>query len=660
MLVDIKTPAMGVNFFQHLHTASWQSNAFSNLKANLPETWTVSVMDFVKNRMVIYQDEIKGVYYSQEAITMHPIVVYHNTKDGVVRDSCVVISNDLVHDYHAVHHYQKIVENHVKGNIEKIDRRVIFSDGCSAQYKSKGPFADLAQDNHDNEQVDRNFFGSEHGKSDCDAETGVINRAVDRGIIGQEVVINSADDMYQYCNKKMSLDLPLSKRHFFYVEKGDIQRERPETEIKTLPESRRIHQVINTDDKMTLQSRNLSCFCLSCNEGKTECVNSDYVEPYKIRKLRLVTSSSKREMEPNKIEPPSGSRKRKQEETEESRPPKSQKIEESTPRKPPVYCTPTLEQGERRDVFIEEKCKVIENAQNFQDLLAKCTVIETELESYPVKGNDQISILGGGFTADAISVNLLGISQVPCIEITSLPVSVSPDGNCLPRTGSVFVFGDETKFKEMRLRIVVEMCVRKALYLDNEYLCRGSNLDEKEARRITTTYAMFSDQYVAGDMLTSVTVERVYEAEALHAIKSGTYMGIWQIFALSSILKSKIRSLYPPNVGNPLVRLHLNRVVMPFEEMCVTAKTILWTSTRTFDTAALWFPNHFVPVLPLTQVTPATDIDVVEHEFGDDHMCFDDCTPMENSSVLDLTHILEILSDRLVFKVFFASRNTLM
>jgi len=50
---------------------------------------------------------------------------------------------------------------------------VIFSDGCSSQYKYKGPFAELA---HSKSVINRNYFGSEKDKSECDAEIGVLNR----------------------------------------------------------------------------------------------------------------------------------------------------------------------------------------------------------------------------------------------------------------------------------------------------------------------------------------------------------------------------------------------------------------------------------------------------------------------------------------------------
>lgn len=76
-------------------------------------------MDFAKNREVIYQDEIKGAFYTASQITMHPIVTYYKSDTGLVRNSSVVISEDNEHDHYAVQHFQEIVDLELeKKNLE--------------------------------------------------------------------------------------------------------------------------------------------------------------------------------------------------------------------------------------------------------------------------------------------------------------------------------------------------------------------------------------------------------------------------------------------------------------------------------------------------------------------------------------------------------------
>lgn len=68
---------------------------------------------------------------------MHPIVTYYKSDSGLVRNSSVVISEDNDHDHYAVQHFQKIVDLELEKKLGAIqpNRKVIFNDGCSSQYK---------------------------------------------------------------------------------------------------------------------------------------------------------------------------------------------------------------------------------------------------------------------------------------------------------------------------------------------------------------------------------------------------------------------------------------------------------------------------------------------------------------------------------------------
>ena len=75
-------------------------------------------------------------------------------------------------------------------------------------------------------------------------------------------------------------------------------------------------------------------------------------------------------------------------------------------------------------------------------------------------------------------------------------------------------------------------------------------------------------------------------------------MGIWQLFGLVSVLGKKICSVYP-QLGNPVVRNDLNRIIMPREMRFGEQVYIMWTSTREDMVNRHWVPNHVVPVLPI-------------------------------------------------------------
>ena len=137
--------------------------------------------------------------------------------------------------------------------------------------------------------ISRNFFGSEHGKSACDAVIGVLNRAIDGTIIGKKVIINNTEDLFKFCEENLVLDEPFTKINFMFAKGKEIPRERPETIVKPIPNSRKINNIENTSVPCMIKTKNLSCFCIECIKGKLDnCLNSEYVSNYMLQKITVV------------------------------------------------------------------------------------------------------------------------------------------------------------------------------------------------------------------------------------------------------------------------------------------------------------------------------------------------------------------------------------
>ena len=122
---------------------------------------------------------------------------------------------------------------------------------------------------------------------------------------------------------------------------------------------------------------------------------------------------------------------------------------------------------------------------------------------------------------------------------------------------------------------------------------------------------MFSDKYM-NEAVTRVTVHRIFQTEAMDAPTLGSYMGIWQLFALSTVLKCPIRSTYP-SLGAAVPRLLLNRLILPACHTISTEVIIMWSSLRTDIPKEHLIPNHFVPVLYIYSVTAEDDFDFDIH-----------------------------------------------
>ncbi|GFS13191.1 (S)-beta-bisabolene synthase [Elysia marginata] len=280
---DLKQPAQGTTFVRHLHTFFWQFNQYADLKTSLQTNEAIMVMDFAENRKASYTVEVKSAHFGKAQITMHPIVCFYMAGDVMKRHSMVFLSDDICHDYHAVHHFTVDSIDALSKAAPSVEKIYIFSDGCAGQYKGKGTFADLSL--YTGKRIQRVFFGSEHGKGEADGETGVINCAVDRAVSSGRLTVRNASDLYSWCSEKLTKSDASSLRDFFLVPKEKIVRDRPQTDVVTVPGTRRIHQAERVSDYI-IRTRNLACFCEVCRADGASCLNESYVGEYTTHKLK--------------------------------------------------------------------------------------------------------------------------------------------------------------------------------------------------------------------------------------------------------------------------------------------------------------------------------------------------------------------------------------
>ena len=111
-------------------------------------------------------------------------------------------------------------------------------------------------------------------------------------------------------------------------------------------------------------------------------------------------------------------------------------------------------------------------------------------------------------------------------DYDGLPIFVTGDGNCLPRSASVIAYGNEEQHEEFRVRILTELITNEDLYLDDNFLSSGLDLKDR-TRQLSKQFAMYSTRYVPGDVLTPAVVRRIFRNELLDIAKPKAYMGIW-------------------------------------------------------------------------------------------------------------------------------------
>lgn len=197
-------------------------------------------------------------------------------------------------------------------------------------------------------------------------------------------------------------------------------------------------------------------------------------------------------------------------------------------------------------------------------------------------------------TFDDVMVDDLSLPLIPS-DSPGTPVQKMGDGNCLPRTASLFTYNTQDNHEEMRYRILQELVQNADYYLSKD-LDKGG-----ESKDCSKTFAMFSEFY-KGQRLTLRCIKNIYEQELLSIKTLGSYMGAWQVASLATILGRVVYSVYP-EYGAATVRKDLHRVFYPrdmhVDEFLMPPLHILWTNIQGVDLKPKeWRPNHFVLLIP--------------------------------------------------------------
>ena len=181
------------------------------------------------------------------------------------------LSTDLTHDAHGVQHFESITIKTLQRLGVHIEKAIHFSDGAGSQYKGRTNFVDISFGIEDLRITrERHYFGSRHGKGECDGEIGVLKSVALLAVRRRLAVIPDAQSLYDFSLAHHTKDSNGEevKRTYFFVGQGEIQRDRPTrtgNDIKTLKGSRSVHAV-RGEYPYSVYSRTRSCFCRVCTE----------------------------------------------------------------------------------------------------------------------------------------------------------------------------------------------------------------------------------------------------------------------------------------------------------------------------------------------------------------------------------------------------------
>ena len=93
------------------------------------------IQDFAENRKALYNMEVKSAHFGKAQVTLHPSVCFYKDDEGhLIRHVVMHMSDDIGHDYHAVHAYTEGCLEILKEETS-VDEVILWSDGAASQYK---------------------------------------------------------------------------------------------------------------------------------------------------------------------------------------------------------------------------------------------------------------------------------------------------------------------------------------------------------------------------------------------------------------------------------------------------------------------------------------------------------------------------------------------
>ena len=194
-------------------------------------------------------------------------------------------------------------------------------------------------------------------------------------------------------------------------------------------------------------------------------------------------------------------------------------------------------------------------------------------------------------SVDRISMALLPKNSIDDVGPDEIPTALSSKGNgdCLYNSASILICGNELLACLLRALVSIELVIHRSYYSNHPYI------EEKQS--------VLPDKNVFEACMKSLstkdtTKEEAVVKEAITNCNALTWSSMMCLLALSSVIQSRIKSIYP-NTSN-YYAVMFNGFVYPRVTASEPDKHIMWTKSTSLETVGGSFKsNHFVPIVAI-------------------------------------------------------------
>ncbi|XP_070610975.1 vertnin [Erythrolamprus reginae] len=178
-----------------------------------------------------------------------------------------------------------------------------------------------------------------------------------------------------------------------------------------------------------------------------------------------------------------------------------------------------------------------------------------------------------------------------------LPFICKGDGNHLFEAASVLLWGNTSLTLELQVRTVVEMLLHKQYYFNGM-------IDSKVMLQ-AARYSLCTDKNPQMTKLPLATIEAIFDVDIKASCFPGSYVNMWHVYALASVLQCNIYSIYP--MSNLKIRPYFNRLIRPRTcHLQTSTLHIMWSGKQV--SSQVFEAQYFVPVMGLEELEPAASV----------------------------------------------------
>ena len=179
----------------HIHCKRVQNTIRQEQKDALGPKDLLLHVDFSESYKNKNQDEIHSAYFGGKCFSIFTACAYYRLGTDVLSDSITVITESSEHDRScALSCIRKVIEKVETVHDSQYDSIEIWSDGCSAQFRSRYVFHLCATAFITDKNLSWNYNERHHGKGPMDGVGGTLKRTVFNAVKSKKVVINSPEE----------------------------------------------------------------------------------------------------------------------------------------------------------------------------------------------------------------------------------------------------------------------------------------------------------------------------------------------------------------------------------------------------------------------------------------------------------------------------------